>query len=324
LKYYLLGCCSVCARVCHKDHEVSYSRHSRFFCDCGAGAVCGVKCKALKPRSYVSGKQSREVKTRARSTKIFDKDPTLSLSDTLPAISQANLSLETRDAILGQLESLASIIFNLYRKFLPEFTSRKETAKDSESLLQSDVNDLLSSDKTIAMKTNLLEVKRYFKAGTFDVKLKATGTEGKELKTLMANNALTRRAMCSNSKGKIAIGESNSVVICDVSQLLEDSGSATGVDKGTYKTIAKSAVGFDIVSLVFNPSYESYLAVAGIKECKILTLNSKFEVIDQLEVQLSLNELGDGIYIVQIHWLPNSLVNLGTYLTIIFMYDNDY
>jgi len=32
------GMCSICAQVCHKGHEISYSRRSRFFCDCGASA----------------------------------------------------------------------------------------------------------------------------------------------------------------------------------------------------------------------------------------------------------------------------------------------
>ena len=31
-----IGICSVCAKVCHKDHEVSYAKYSSFFCDCGA------------------------------------------------------------------------------------------------------------------------------------------------------------------------------------------------------------------------------------------------------------------------------------------------
>lgn len=30
------GCCSVCVKVCHKDHDVAYARHGNFFCDCGA------------------------------------------------------------------------------------------------------------------------------------------------------------------------------------------------------------------------------------------------------------------------------------------------
>ena len=35
------GCCTICALVCHKDHDVGYSRKSSFFCDCGAGANGG-------------------------------------------------------------------------------------------------------------------------------------------------------------------------------------------------------------------------------------------------------------------------------------------
>jgi hypothetical protein len=50
------GCCSICVRVCHKDHDVSYSRFSRFFCDCGAGAR-GLVCKALKPRHSTHKKE---------------------------------------------------------------------------------------------------------------------------------------------------------------------------------------------------------------------------------------------------------------------------
>lgn len=42
------GCCAVCARVCHAGHDVVFSRKSRFFCDCGAGAAKGRgKCVAL-------------------------------------------------------------------------------------------------------------------------------------------------------------------------------------------------------------------------------------------------------------------------------------
>jgi E3 ubiquitin-protein ligase UBR4 len=53
------GCCSVCARVCHRGHKVVYSRLSRFFCDCGAGGVRGSSCLCLKPRKYVSSSNAR-------------------------------------------------------------------------------------------------------------------------------------------------------------------------------------------------------------------------------------------------------------------------
>lgn len=31
-----VGVCSVCAPVCHAGHDVTYSKHGSFFCDCGA------------------------------------------------------------------------------------------------------------------------------------------------------------------------------------------------------------------------------------------------------------------------------------------------
>ena len=46
------GCCSLCAQVCHKGHDVGYSRRSSFFCDCGAEVASAgdknrVSCKCL-------------------------------------------------------------------------------------------------------------------------------------------------------------------------------------------------------------------------------------------------------------------------------------
>lgn len=31
-----VGVCTVCARVCHRGHDISYAKFGNFFCDCGA------------------------------------------------------------------------------------------------------------------------------------------------------------------------------------------------------------------------------------------------------------------------------------------------
>lgn len=31
-----VGVCTICAKVCHKDHDVTYAKFGSFFCDCGA------------------------------------------------------------------------------------------------------------------------------------------------------------------------------------------------------------------------------------------------------------------------------------------------
>uniref|UniRef100_A0A1B0CBE9 UBR-type domain-containing protein n=1 Tax=Lutzomyia longipalpis TaxID=7200 RepID=A0A1B0CBE9_LUTLO len=45
------GVCSVCARVCHKNHDISYAKYGNFFCDCGAKD--DGSCMALSPRINV-------------------------------------------------------------------------------------------------------------------------------------------------------------------------------------------------------------------------------------------------------------------------------
>lgn len=40
--------CTVCAKVCHKGHELSYSKCGSFFCDCGAKE--DKSCQALVKR----------------------------------------------------------------------------------------------------------------------------------------------------------------------------------------------------------------------------------------------------------------------------------
>jgi len=42
------GVCTVCAKVCHKSHELSYSKCGSFFCDCGAKE--DGSCQALVKR----------------------------------------------------------------------------------------------------------------------------------------------------------------------------------------------------------------------------------------------------------------------------------
>ena len=44
-----VGVCSVCAKVCHRGHDVTYAKYGNFFCDCGAKE--DASCQALVKRS---------------------------------------------------------------------------------------------------------------------------------------------------------------------------------------------------------------------------------------------------------------------------------
>ena len=45
-----VGVCTVCAKVCHASHDVTYSKHGSFFCDCGAKE--DGSCTALVKRYF--------------------------------------------------------------------------------------------------------------------------------------------------------------------------------------------------------------------------------------------------------------------------------
>lgn len=80
------------------------------------------------------------------------------------------------------------------------------------------------------------------------------------------------------------------------------------IDKSTIKTHAVAAVGFEVLSVTFNPSNENYLAVCGPRECRVITLSSRDEVVDQLSVELALE---GGNTVLKSAWLPGSQVKIG-------------
>lgn len=143
-----------------------------------------------------------------------------------------------------------------------------------------------------------------------------------------------RRALDANSRRRIAVGEQDRVIIVQLPKLLEDMppplpGSAlpppppsssipplptlasayTQIDKSTVKTHAVAAVGFEVMSVTFNPGNDNFLAVCGPRECRVITLNSRDEVVDQLSVELALD--GASNTVIRAAWLPLSQVRLG-------------
>ena len=53
-----IGVCSVCAKVCHADHDVTFSKFGSFFCDCGAKE--DGTCQAMTKRTLVAQKDDRK------------------------------------------------------------------------------------------------------------------------------------------------------------------------------------------------------------------------------------------------------------------------
>ncbi|KAL2499836.1 Auxin transport protein BIG [Abeliophyllum distichum] len=308
------GCCSVCAKVCHRGHRVVYSRSSRFFCDCGAGGVRGSSCQCLKPRKFTgtssapsrgtgnfqpflplpeNGDQLPESDTDFDEDAAIDPDNTTRLSipkevqDRMPLLLR---ELEVEDRVLGVCSSL-----------LPCITGRRDSNHSSDKKVA------LTEDKVLCHNNDLLQLKKAYKSGSLDLKIKADYSNAKELKSHLTSGSLVKSLLSVSSRGRLAVGEGDKVAIFDVGQLI---GQATiapvTADKANVKPLSKNIVRFEIVHLLFNSLVENYLVVAGYEDCQVLTLNHRGEVIDRLAIELALQ----GAYIRCVDWVPGPQVQL--------------
>ncbi|KAK4765976.1 hypothetical protein SAY87_007618 [Trapa incisa] len=308
------GCCSVCAKVCHRGHRVVYSRLSRFFCDCGAGGVRGSNCQCLKPRKF-TGNSSKP------STRPTNLPSVLPLSEDGSHIPESDSDMDEdfgnegditlglsipRDHQVGiklmlEKQEFEARVMDLCVSLMPSIIERRN------SNLSKDGNVILGEDKVVSYGVDLLQLKKAYKSGSLDLKIKADYSNSKELKSHLASGSLVKSLLSVSVRGRLAVGEGDKVAIFDVGQLI---GQATvapvTADKTNVKPLSKNIVRFEIVHLSFNSSAENHLAVAGYEDCQVLTLNSRGEVTDRLAIELALQ----GAYIRCVDWVPGSQVQL--------------
>lgn len=308
------GCCSVCAKVCHRGHRVVYSRSSRFFCDCGAGGVRGSNCQCLKPRKFTGSSNAPVRSTNAfqsflpfpedgdqlpDSDSDFEEDFCSDVDNSL----KLSIPKEIQDGIPLLLEELdiESRVLNLCTSLMPSIVNRR----DSDHL--KDKKIMLGEDKVLSYGVDLLQLKKAYKSGSLDLKIKVDYSNAKELKSHLASGSLVKSLLSVSQRGRLAVGEGDKVAIFDVGQLIGQATSApVTADKTNVKPLSKNVVRFEIVHLAFNPVVENYLVVSGYEDCQVLTLNPRGEVIDRLAVELALQ----GAYIRRVDWAPGSQVQL--------------
>ncbi|XVF71321.1 hypothetical protein PTKIN_Ptkin12aG0027900 [Pterospermum kingtungense] len=308
------GCCSVCAKVCHRGHRVVYSRSSRFFCDCGAGGVRGSSCQCLKPRKFTGSdgalnRGANNFQSFLPFTEDADQLPESDsdVDDDVGADIENSLRLsvpkELQDGISILLEELdvEGQVLELCSKLLPSITSRRG------SNISKDKKIILGKDKVLSYGVDLLQLKKAYKSGSLDLKIKADYSNAKELKSHLASGSLVKSLLSVSIRGRLAVGEGDKVTIFDVGQLIGQASIAPiTADKANLKALSKNLVRFEIVHLAFNSVVENYLAVAGYEDCQVLTLNPRGEVTDRLAIELAMQ----GAYIRRIDWVPGSQVQL--------------
>jgi E3 ubiquitin-protein ligase UBR4 len=247
------GCCSVCARVCHRDHDVTYSKHGSFFCDCGARE--GGNCLAMTPRAPTArttgssglsgGHRAVETGHQAQSSSSSSArqlPDARKVSATGADVSQSASLIELARKVEPHSRQLRAILtesgggcmatlLEMAEALVPvlESTVTKSAAPlGATARIRAALQALHTADKTCEPSDMLVVPTLGSQEGAFEnVKMNFSGEQGQTIRQLLSAHMIRRGIMCclsapggrrqhlavSHEKGKITVRSTVQVVL---------------------------------------------------------------------------------------------------------------
>lgn len=346
------GCCSLCAVVCHKDHDVGYSRKSSFFCDCGAENASAsennrVPCGCLSPlssgrlRTIYEPPRELAIEARNGSENLHSKANPIenlpfSLSKAITMIV-SSCSIEAKASIEGMVSRVGSLWRDsLFKSFDASFSNWCEAIESSEpllkplplpkadSLVESKSAQILCSPKALDMKRRsgrVLSLEKIKGATMVSVRsAKSHSLSMKKLcndsatdrikKALLSKNDIRRNALVADSRGRLAIAESGSILFCSAFPLVNVRyvNGKTPIDRSQLCRLGSFKTEFTIVGMALCRENERHLAVWGTGEGAVLILSQNFDKVEKkidLAVDLEPQEC-ENDYVLKFEWVPSS------------------
>lgn len=320
------GVCSVCARVCHKNHDISYAKYGNFFCDCGAKE--DGSCQALSKRTNMSQDASllgkagglndvdQSSSARALTPPLYAMssrdanraiDRTLQLSKVIEA-SKDNLKATEK------WRAVIKCLLEFFEYLMPAIQENcaKYSTVGCQLRAKNALERLHQPMKTFSISDQLMVATLGSQEGAFEnVRMNYSGEQGPTIRQLLSTNLVRRVALCclASPHGKrqhLAVShEKGKVTILQLSALLKQADAAKR--KLTLSRLAAAPIQCTVLSLASNPANEDLLAVCGLKECHILTFSSAGAV----NVHIVLPpQLETGNFIKRAIWLPGSQTKL--------------
>ncbi|KFM56803.1 E3 ubiquitin-protein ligase UBR4, partial [Stegodyphus mimosarum] len=342
-----VGVCTICAKVCHKDHDVTYAKFGSFFCDCGAKE--DGSCQALLKRSP---KVTNENNAPQPSTTGFSFGSDSILPSSLrrrpssPTASGAGASngeqlrsqssenkkttdetLKHKQTLARQLEAskdvllnfmastnIASTVLELLQYLMPAISQscQRNSPIGSSIRAQNALLELHTQDKVFDQSDQLMLPTLGSQEGAFEnVRMNYSGDQGQTIRQLISSHMIRRVAMCCLASPQ---GKRQHLAVSHEKgkiTLLQLSALLKQADsskrKLTLTRLASAPVPFMVLSITGNPYNEDFLAVCGLKDCHILTFSGSGSVSDHLVLH---PQLESGNYIIKAMWLPGSQTEL--------------
>ena len=347
-----VGVCSICAKVCHKDHDVSYAKHGSFFCDCGAredgSCLALVKRPPSSDHHHGHGRYSDHTHNQYRSLSSVDGTMLPSSlrrrtssppghhdegsyqynrrrSDSLSRHQNLSRQIEsTKSELINLLNgsNISGTVFELLEAMKPSIISNciNRSTMGASVRAKEAMDQLHSLEKRMESSDSLMVPTLGSQEGAFEnVKLTYTGDQGQMIRQLISSNVIRRVAMTGltspfGKRQHLAVShEKGKITLLQLSALLKQADSSK--KKLTLTRLASAPVPFTTLSIAANSCNEDCLAVCGLKDCHVLTFSSTGAVTGHLVLSLNLDA---GNHVIKGTWLPGSQTELAV-ITIDFI-----
>ncbi|CAG9835872.1 unnamed protein product [Diabrotica balteata] len=318
-----VGVCSICARVCHKGHDLSYAKYGNFFCDCGAKE--DGSCQALVKRSPQTN-ETNNAATGNNSEHMLTSSLRRKTSSPIPAdkiIYKERKNSNTVKQLDGSKEFIvnylgSSLVTGSLLEFLQSLIPAIEENCRRNSLVGCHLrgikalDQLYSNEKKYVHTDQLMVPTLGSQEGAFEnVRMSYAGEQGQTIRQLLSAHIVRRIAMCcmTSTQGRrqhLAVShEKGKITVLQLSALLKQADSSTR--KLTLTRLSTAPIPFTVLSLSSNLCNEDFLAVCGLKDCHVLTFTSGGSVCDHLVLH---PQLETGNFIIKAIWLPGSQTKL--------------
>jgi hypothetical protein len=326
------GCCTLCALVCHAGHEVSYSRCSAFFCDCGAEGqtesprgsfIC--RCLEEIPQDVVDS--ALAVGLEKSSTNAFSQHLGLTTGPDLTVgqcvhvaklgfpekVDKSLLSLVER----GRKEDWFSKILSAVKAEAPAPLTTALPQEGSTDMPTYEYFRTTLSGRvpcvpvTVACDEGSLSRQLVFETSAFQVEISSESSVENLKRALLCTGGACRYAVSSSSRGLLAIAETRSMVLCSIVPELSQSGPHSSTrslrrERASAYVVSIKKLDFDVIGLRQCPVNEDRLVVWGAHEVCLTILNESLTRVEStMNIDVGSIESNSDV-VVDCGWLPSS------------------
>lgn len=279
-----VGVCSVCAKVCHAGHQLSYAKNSSFFCDCGAQeqGTCAALTKRTAYKSPLTSPTEGTVNFEIR-------------------LSTSEVKQLCTDVLVECAPLLEKIITSLCENNAENSSKQNQGYQKAQNLLSTFKN---TTGRQVTSESFSRAEFQTNEGALENVKPTFTGEAGNQIRKILTENVIQRNYVGLLHDGKekflLVLHDKNKLSLLALSSLLskKSRGATTAVSRQSSTTMS-----FPIMSVAVSPTASNVVVCSTREVCVLLIDAGSFG----RQISLNLN-LSPSQYITRIHWAPNSSV----------------